>query len=313
MAKTYLSDCLGLIRGRNEIPALVATTFRLALSHPNVYTLITPTAPGFSWQTLLNVTSLDLLAPGYGNAYHLRFANLILPNLRSLTLKKFSLTGTSEWMSTPNLTCLRLHDVTIFDSAEHNDWLWIPKQLTRLDLVRVYDETNFLVYLLEAPSRGRSSSDTLEDLVLYKLSTPDNQVLDLRLLRNLKKVKKLCIGPYVFTASEHPSLYLPRTIERLTIWEPDSSEPVFWTNDFIGNWPGLTRFLKERQFEAFPHLHTIRVKALKDNWTKAGVDGIEGVVDVKELEKGFAAEGVKLVFRLLDGEFFIVYVRGFGD
>ena len=73
------------------------------------------------------------------------------------------------------------------------------------------------------------------------------------------------------------------------------------------------RFLKERQFEAFPHLHTIRVKALKDNWTKAGVDGIEGVVDVKELEKGFAAEGVKLVFRLLDGEFFIVYVRGFGD
>ena len=301
-AKTYLSDCLELIRGRDKIPVLGATLFRLTLSHPDVYTLVTPTTPGFSEESLSNITSLDLHAPGYGDTYQLRFSGLTLPNLRSLTLKQFGLTLTSKWIDTPKLTCLRLLDVSIFGGADHNEWLWTPKQLTRLDLVRVYDETNFLVLLLEPPPKGCGCAETLEDLVLFKLSSPTNQLLDLRLLHHLKKIKNICIGPYLFSENEHPSLYLPSTVERLTIWEPDSPEYVFWANEFIENWPGLSRFLKEKQFESFPRLKVIRVKALKDNWKKVGDNGAEEIVDVKELEEEFAVKGIKLVFRLLEGE-----------
>ena len=305
-AKGYLTGCRELIKTRDLRPALANATFSFTLSHSNAYSLITPEIPGFSDVNLANISSLTLSAPGYGGSYHLRLGNICFPNLRRLTLQQFGLTVVSQWPETPNLECLRLIDATIFTGADNCDWLQTPKRLSRLELVNVYNETNFVARLLDPAPLGCGCRDTLEDLVIYKLCGPDVQFLDLRHISSLKNLKRVCIGPLLFRKTEDISTYLPMTIERLTIWEPEYPENVFWPHEYLDNRTGLAESLKSRQFESFQRLRTIRVKGLEGNWKDVQGNRSENEkIETENLAKGFEEAGIRLEIKLFPGEWLV--------
>jgi hypothetical protein len=284
-AKAYVAGCRALVSMRNHVPALANTVFSFNVFHNIVHTLVVRGSTGFLGD-FSSISSLDLKATICGITPLLRL-DISLPNLHTLTLRHYIILSESVWPEMPNLQCVRIINTVIYPHAENCAWLQTPKRLARLELVEVYDESNFTARLLECGCR-----ETLEDLVVYKFNGPDASSLN---MKSLKRLKRLCVGPVVFRNTEDPSTYLPTTIERLTLWDSDDHIHLLWMNGSIHNKLGLSRFLERGDYRFFTRLHTIRVKGRKERWEEFQEDW-----DAVCRETG--ERNIRLEMKLVEGE-----------
>jgi hypothetical protein len=172
-----------------------------------------------------------------------------------------------------------------------------------LELLNVYSEGDFVARLLEAEPNGCGCSDTLEDFVIYPLGLSGIRDSNFEVVKSLTRLKSLCVGPKIFSKAEYPSAYLPTSLERLSIIEPEHFDDVDGSIELEDSKTGLVRFLMEKQYKDFAQLRTIRLRGLKEDWIDVlGVMNVNKKPIDRDLIEDFARIGVRLETKLIEGK-----------